>query len=119
MLYIIAIIIVIAGIGLVGMFTPNHSAAAKHRRNRITEHLQSKRGREEMKAMRDIVEMHRARTRKEKQEKKSEVVLLREAIDTLKEERDYAMGAAIVPNPDSDITYEDWIHVYGGEKESS
>jgi hypothetical protein len=118
-LYFIAIIIVIIGLGLGWVFTPNHKAAAHHRATRIDRHLKSKRGIEEMKALSEIVERHRAMSRMEKQEKKSEVLLMREAMVALKEERDFAMGAAIVPNPDSDITYEDWIHVYGREEENS
>lgn len=118
-LYFIAIVTVIIGIGLGWVFTPNHKAAAHHRATRIDRHLKSKRGREEMKALGEIVERHRAMERKKKQEKKSEKEIMRELLHTLKEERDNAMGAAIVPNPDSNTTYEDWIHVYGGEEENS
>jgi hypothetical protein len=118
MLYLIAIAIMAAGIGLAWMIAPNH-AAPPRRVPGLDKHLKSQRGREEMRAMNEIVNQHRARSRMEKQEKKSEVLLMREAMNALKEERDFAMGAAIVPNPDSNTTYEDWIHVYGGKEENS
>jgi hypothetical protein len=118
MLYLIAVIIVIAGIALGWVFAPN-CAAPPRRVPSLDKHLKSKRGREEMRAMSEIVNRHRARSRMERQEKKSEVLLMREAMVALKEERDFAIGAAIVPNPDSDITHKDWIHVYGGKEENS
>jgi len=122
MLYVIAIVIVAAGIGLAWMIAPKEDAVSRYSRRRVpglSEHLKSDKFLQEAETLRKIVNRHREMERKKKEEKKSEVGLMRESIDKLLEERNYAMGAAIVPTPDSNITHKDWIHVYGGEEENS
>lgn len=123
MFYIIASFIIVASaIFLAWMFAPAENDVSKYSRRNVPgldQHLKSDKFLEEAEALRQIVNRHRAMERKKKEEKKSEKDILRESIDKLLEERNYAMGAAIVPTPDSNITYKDWIHVYGGEKENS
>ena len=67
---------------------------------------------------RRILEQYKTRKMREQELMR----ILKAAMDIAekyKEERDNALGAAIVPTPNNDITHKDWIHVYGGEEKSS
>jgi len=142
MLYFIAIIIVIAAFGLVKIFTPNEDALSRYSRRRVPgldQHLKSDKFLQEAEVLREIVNRHRTMERQKREEKKSDAASLQATIAKLTEQRDLALGAAITPESvdgnwmftddygrdhrlikaDDEITYEDWIHVYGGEKESS
>ena len=141
---IVLILLALAGMILAWfvIFKPDEDAVSKYSRRRVPgleQHLKSDKFRQEAEALRQIVNRHRELERKKREARTGTASSLQATIAKLTEQRDAALGAAITPQSvdgnwmftddygndhrlitaDDEITYEDWIHVYGGEEENS